>query len=142
MKILVCDDMDFNLVAAQNQLRGLGHEVITEADPDKAVDKIKRDLDPFDSLVMTDLYFGTTPAGLAIILQCLTHQIRVVMLTDADGHKDELVKMLATRIKIKDVKLIFAVSQYGAAEGTHCAGFTSDGQLVKNWATALQYSQY
>lgn len=142
MTILVCDDMDFNLVAAKNQLGVLGHEILTEPDPDEAIRKIKRELDPFDSLVMTDLYFGATPAGLAIILQCLTHQIRVVMLTDADGHKDELVKMLATGIKVKDVKIIFAVGRYGIAEGTHCAGFTSDGRLVKNWATALRYAQY
>lgn len=134
--------MDFNLVAARKQLEVLGHEILTEPNPDEAIGVIKRKLDSFDSLVMTDLYFGATPAGLAIILQCLTHQIRVVMLTDADGHKDELVKMLTTGIKIKDVKMIFAVGQYGIAEGTHCAGFTSDGQLVKNWATALKYSQY
>jgi len=137
--------MDFNLVAAKNQLEALGHEVVTESNADKAIQKLtstryrSRDFD--GDIVMTDLYFGTTAAGLAIILMCIAKEIPVVMLTDADGHKDKLVTMLEEGINIKNVSLQFATSQYGVGGATLCAGFTEEGQLIKDWATALEYSQ-
>ncbi len=141
MKILVCDDMDFNLVAAKSQLEALGHEVVTESSATKAIYNLRhignspRDFD--GDIVMTDLYFGNSPMGLGIILMCLSEQIPVIMLTDADGHEDSLVLML-TLLRLKKVSLNFATSKYEIGRAMLCAGFTEEGKLIKDWASALE----